>query len=132
MLKNSVKSPLKLRRETYDAYRITSVQNLMRASKGKVRQTSTGKGRHVGFSCFQCLLTELLDMILDHLTCKEIQGLETALRISIAETYWRRRAALFLVEMGDIEEDLDWRRLCLEWEQRQPIPRLSLYGYYST
>jgi hypothetical protein len=118
MLKISVESPSNLRRETYDAYRITRVQNLIEASRGRVCQTRRRKGRYLGLSRFQCLAKELLDMILDHLACKEIQGLETALGVSVAETYWRRRAALFLVEMDEIaDEDLDWRYLCMRWER---------------
>jgi hypothetical protein len=61
---------------------------------------------------------ELLDMILDRLNCKEIQGLESALGILGAKNYWRRRAAFFLVEMDEIaDEDLDWRYLCTKWER---------------
>lgn len=116
MLKISVENPSKLKRRTYDAYRITSVQRLIKASKRKYRQKKTRKEGHPGLSRFHYLPMELLDMILDHLPCKKIQGLETELGISVAENYWRRRAASFLVEMDEIaNKNLDWRYLCTEW-----------------
>lgn len=115
----------------YGITRVQRFKNSIEASKGKIRQRITGKGRHLGLSRFQYLPMELLEVVLDHLSCKEIQGLRTALGISVAEPYWRRRAALFLVEVGEIEEDLDWRYLCVKWERLSNGKLFRDYDYNS-
>ncbi|KUL88619.1 hypothetical protein ZTR_05221 [Talaromyces verruculosus] len=105
-----------LKGETYDAYRIAQVQELIEASR--VSKKRKRKGRYFGFSRFLLLPTELLEIVLDHLTCKEITKLEIAMGFLVADRYWRRRAAVFLVEMDEIaDEDLDWRHVCRKWER---------------
>lgn len=100
---------------TYDAYRIAQAQELIEASRASKKRRK--KRPYARFSGFLLLPAELLDMVLDHLTVKQIQKLEAATGILVADRYWRRRAAGFLVEMDEIAgEDLDWRYLCRKWE----------------
>lgn len=100
---------------TFDAYRILKVKELIESSRLSKKRKRTR--RYPGHTWFHRLPTELLDSILDGLTCKEIQKLETGLGMIVSDRYWRRRAAKNIIEMDEISgEDLNWRYLCRKWE----------------
>jgi hypothetical protein len=76
--------------------------------------------RHDSFSGLLKLPAELLyRQVLDLLTCKELSRLDIAIQIAIPNSYWRERAAEYLVEMDEItgdESKINWQCLSTEME----------------
>jgi hypothetical protein len=107
-------------REINDPYRIHVVKRAIARSKNIKRPRFTcSRNRPKGL--LLGLPPELLYyQILDLLTCKELSGLEIAMQIAIPNSYWRRRAAEYLVEMDDITDDeesnINWQYLSTEIE----------------
>lgn len=104
--------------EISDPYRTPAVKKAIARSKKSERPRFTYP--HDSFSGLLKLPAELLyRQVLDLLTCKELSRLEIAMQIAIPNSYWRERAAEYLVEMDEItgdESNINWQCLSTEIE----------------